>query len=61
MLIKYTGNVWLQTLFHAPVSMICGGKHGLKTPNKVAGRVGKERVLGWINRCRNVGKNAKKT
>ena len=32
----------------------------LKTPNKVAGPVGKEGVLGGVNRCRNAGKNAKK-
>ena len=31
----------------------------LKTPNKVAGPVGKEGVLGGVNRCRNAGKSAK--
>ena len=31
----------------------------LKTPNKVAGPVGKEVVLGGVNRCRNAGKSAK--
>ena len=31
----------------------------LKTPNKVAGSVGKEGVLGGVNRCRNAGKSAK--
>ena len=31
----------------------------LKTPKKVAGRVGKEGVLGGVNRCRNAGKRAK--
>ena len=31
----------------------------LKTPNKVAGPVGKERVLGGVNRCRIAGKSAK--
>ena len=29
-----------QTLFYAPVSMRCGRKPGLKTTNKVPGRVG---------------------
>ena len=32
----------------------------LKTPNKVVGPVGKQGVLGGVNRCRNAGKNAKK-
>ena len=31
----------------------------LKTPNKVAGPVGKEGVLDGVNRCRNAGKSAK--
>ena len=31
----------------------------LKTPNKVVGPVGKERVLCGVNRCRNAGKSAK--
>ena len=31
----------------------------LKTPNKVALPVGKEGVLGGVNRCRNAGKSAK--
>ena len=31
----------------------------LKIPNKVAGPVGKEGVLGGVNRCRNVGKSTK--
>ena len=44
--------------FYAPVSVI-SGKKTLKTPKKVAGRVGKEGVLGGVNRCRNAGKSAK--
>ena len=31
----------------------------LKTPKKVGGPVGKEGVLGGVNRCRNAGKSAK--
>ena len=31
----------------------------LKTPNKEAGPVGKEGVLGGVNRCRNEGKSTK--
>ena len=31
----------------------------LKIRNKVAGLVGKEGVLGGVNRCRNAGKSAK--
>ena len=31
----------------------------LKTPKKVAGPVGKDGVLGGVNRCRNAGKSAK--
>ena len=31
----------------------------LKTPNKVAGPVGKEGVLGGVNRCRNAEKSSK--
>ena len=32
----------------------------LKTPKKVAGPIGKEGVLGGVNRCRNAGKSAKR-
>ena len=32
----------------------------LKTPKKVAGPLGKEGVLGEVNRCRNAGKTAEK-
>ena len=35
------------------------GEHPLKTPNKLAGPVGKEEVLGGVNRWRNTGKNTK--
>ena len=31
----------------------------LKTPKKVGGPVGKEGVLGGVNRCRNARKSAK--
>ena len=31
----------------------------LKTPKKIAGPVGKEGVLGGVNRCQNAGKSAK--
>ena len=47
-----------KTLFYALVSIICEEKT-FKTPNKLAGPVGKEGVLGGVYRLRNAGKTTK--
>ena len=56
---KKTSKPLQNTLFHALVSIICGGKP-LITTNKLAGPVGKKGVLGGVYRLRNALKTTKK-